>query len=72
MSGKTLNRFSPGEYLELLIETHVREDHIHLYGFYDKEEKLTFNILQSVKGVGTRMGISSKNYVLSHSCHKIN
>lgn len=61
-SGKTLNRFSPGEYLELLIETHVREDHIHLYGFYDKEEKLTFNILQSVKGVGTRMALA----VLSH------
>lgn len=57
-SGKTLNRFTAGEYAELLIETHVREDHIHLYGFYSTEEKVTFNILQSVKGVGTRMALA--------------
>ena len=57
-SGKTLNKVTPGEYAELLIETHVREDHIHLYGFYNTEEKSTFNILQSVKGVGTRMALA--------------
>jgi holliday junction DNA helicase RuvA len=56
-SGKTLSKLSPGEYAELLIETHVREDHIHLYGFYNLEEKKTFNLLQSVKGVGTRMAL---------------
>jgi Holliday junction DNA helicase RuvA len=42
----------------LLIETHVREDHIHLYGFYSSEEKSTFTLLQSVKGVGTRMSLA--------------
>lgn len=57
-SGKTLGKLTPGEYAELLIETHVREDHIHLYGFYSAEEKTTFNILQSVKGVGTRMALA--------------
>jgi len=57
-SGKTLSKLTPGEYAELLIETHVREDHIHLYGFYSAEEKNTFNILQSVKGVGTRMALA--------------
>ena len=57
-SAKTLNKFTPEEYVELLIETHVREDHIHLYGFYNAEEKSTFNILQSVKGVGTRMALA--------------
>jgi Holliday junction DNA helicase RuvA len=57
-SGKTLNKVIPGEYAELLIETHVREDHIHLYGFYNSEEKSTFTILQSVKGVGTRMALA--------------
>ncbi len=57
-SGKTLNKITPGEYAELLIETHVREDHIHLYGFYNAEEKSTFTILQSVKGVGTRMALA--------------
>jgi holliday junction DNA helicase RuvA len=57
-SGKTLNKVIAGEYAELLIETHVREDHIHLYGFYNSEEKSTFTILQSVKGVGTRMALA--------------
>ncbi len=57
-SGKTLSKLTLGEYAELLIETHVREDHIHLYGFYNAEEKNTFNILQSVKGVGTRMSLA--------------
>lgn len=57
-SGKTLNRLTLEEYTELLVETHVREDHIHLYGFYNAEEKNTFNILQSVKGVGTRMALA--------------
>ncbi|MEM6338942.1 MAG: Holliday junction branch migration protein RuvA [Pseudomonadota bacterium] len=57
-SGKTLSKLTPGEYAELLIETHVREDHIHLYGFYNAEEKNTFIILQSVKGVGTRMALA--------------
>lgn len=61
-SGKTLSKLSSGEYGELLIETHVREDHIHLYGFYNQEEKSIFTTLQSVKGVGTRMALA----ILSH------
>jgi holliday junction DNA helicase RuvA len=59
---KTLSRLTVAEFCELLIETHVREDHIHLYGFSDLEEKAAFNILQSVKGVGTRMALA----ILSH------
>ena len=47
-----------GKELVLLIETHVREDHIHLYGFAEKEEKATFNILQTVSGIGARMALS--------------
>lgn len=61
-SGKTLSTLSTGEYTELLIETHVREDHIRLYGFSNIEEKSTFTLLQSVKGVGTRMALA----ILSH------
>ncbi len=61
-SSKTLGRAPVGEAIELLIETHVREDHIHLYGFYNLEEKSAFTILQSVKGVGTRMALA----ILSH------
>ena len=33
------------------IETHVREDHIHLYGFADKAEQDTFRVLQTVQGL---------------------
>ena len=61
-SVKTLSKLTTGEHCELLIETHVREDHIHLYGFYNLEEKSTFSTLQSVKGVGTRMALA----ILSH------
>ncbi|MGC0371344.1 MAG: hypothetical protein DGJ47_000030 [Rickettsiaceae bacterium] len=56
-SGKTLANLEASQACEILIETHVREDHIHLYGFTDLEEKSSFNILQSVKGVGTRMAL---------------
>ena len=61
---KTLSQLAPTEFCELLIETHVREDHIHLYGFSDLEEKAAFSTLQSVKGVGTRMSLA----ILSHLC----
>ena len=57
-SNKTLANLSLGSAVMLLIETHVREDHIHLYGFYSSEEKSTFTLLQSVKGVGTRMALA--------------
>jgi Holliday junction DNA helicase RuvA len=42
----------------LFIETHVREDHIHLYGFATEEEREWFNTLTTVKGVGTKMGLA--------------
>lgn len=57
-SGKTLSKLEPGSTVSLVIETHVREDHIHLYGFSSNEERNTFTILQSVKGVGTRMALA--------------
>lgn len=47
-----------GSVMSLYIVTHVREDHIHLYGFPNKEEKSTFNMLQTVSGIGARMALS--------------
>ncbi len=56
-SRSTILKIQPGSNISLLIDTHVREDHIHLYGFIDESEKKMFNYLQKVKGVGTRMAL---------------
>ncbi len=57
-SSKTLNNLVVNEFCQLFIETHVREDHINLYGFLSLEEKAFFNLLQSVNGIGTRMALA--------------
>ncbi|MCK5554704.1 MAG: Holliday junction branch migration protein RuvA, partial [Alphaproteobacteria bacterium] len=41
--------------VSLLIETHVREDQITLYGFADAMEKEWFLILCTVQGVGAKV-----------------
>ncbi len=47
-----------GETTRLFIETHVREDHIHLYGFADPAEREWYRLLQSVQGVGGRVALA--------------
>ncbi|NCB49326.1 MAG: Holliday junction branch migration protein RuvA [Alphaproteobacteria bacterium] len=52
-SNKTLSCLPRiGEAVALHIETNVREDHIHLYGFLSLEEKKAFSLLTSVPGLG--------------------
>ncbi len=58
-SARTLaNLPGTGEPVSLLIETHVREDHIHLYGFLLESERDWFRRLATVQGVGTRMALA--------------
>lgn len=47
-----------GSALTLVIETHVREDHIHLYGFASTSERNWFRLLTTVQGVGAKMGLA--------------
>ena len=47
-----------GAPVRLFVETHVREDHIHLYGFADAPERDWFRLLQTVQGVGARVALA--------------
>jgi Holliday junction DNA helicase RuvA len=58
-STRTVSRLPPiGAPVRLLIETHVREDHIHLFGFADAAERDWFRLLTTVQGVGARLALS--------------
>jgi Holliday junction DNA helicase RuvA len=58
-STRTLGALPPlGEAASLIIETHVREDHIHLYGFADTAERDWFRRLGTVQGVGVRHALA--------------
>ena len=41
--------------ISINIETHVREDHIHLYGFASEAEQSWFKLLLTVQGVGAKV-----------------
>lgn len=58
-SGNTLRNLPKcGEAASLIIETHVREDHIHLYGFADENEKRAFLTLTKISGVGSKVALA--------------
>jgi Holliday junction DNA helicase RuvA len=47
-----------GQAVTLIIETHVREDQIRLFGFLSDAERSWFRLLQNVQGVGTKVALS--------------
>ena len=57
-SGRTLAGLHHGQAASLLIETHVREDGIYLYGFRDRLERDWFRMLTQLQGVGPKVALS--------------
>lgn len=58
-SNRTLARLpARGTVLRLLVETQVREDHIHLFGFTEEAERAWFRLLMTVQGVGARIALA--------------
>ncbi len=58
-SGRTLQALpKAGEAAVLLIETHVREDQIRLFGFVAESEREWFRLLQGIQGIGTKTALA--------------
>lgn len=59
-----------GEAARLFVETHVREDHIHLYGFADEVERSWFRLLMTVQGVGARIALAVLGVLAPEKLHQ--
>ena len=56
---RTLGRLGAlGTAVTVLVDTHVREDAITLYGFADAAERSWFRLLITVQGVGARVALA--------------
>lgn len=65
-SRKLLDVLKLGQKQTLFVETHMREDHIHLYGFATESERTTFRLLTSVQGVGPKSALAIQSALTVH------
>ncbi|MAR57067.1 MAG: Holliday junction branch migration protein RuvA [Rickettsiales bacterium] len=68
---RMLSKTETGTAVALTIETHVREDHIHLYGFANKAERDWFRLLTTVQGVGAKVGLAILGMFTPDQLHTI-
>ena len=57
-TANTISRLKPGEKAKLYVYSNIREDAFDLYGFFDKREKRSFEMLLGVSGVGPKAALS--------------
>jgi len=57
-STRTLAALPAGQVVSVLIEMHVREDAIVLYGFFEAAEREWFRLLTTVQGVGAKVALN--------------
>jgi holliday junction DNA helicase RuvA len=55
-----------GQPVSLTIHTHVKEDALQLYGFQTPEEKMMFQLMISVSGIGPRLAINILSGISAH------
>lgn len=69
-SSKTMAKLAGiGHPAALFIETQVREDHIHLFGFADADEQNAFNLLTTVQGVGAKVALAILSALSANDIH---
>jgi Holliday junction DNA helicase RuvA len=56
-SARALRNMEIGQPVTLVIDTHVREDAIRLFGFTSEVERSWFRTLQNVQGVGSKVAL---------------
>jgi len=56
-SARALRNMEMGQPVTLVIDTHVREDAIRLFGFTSEVERSWFRTLQNVQGVGSKVAL---------------
>jgi Holliday junction DNA helicase RuvA len=56
-SARALRTMEIGQPVTLVIDTHVREDAIRLFGFVSEVERSWFRTLQNVQGVGSKVAL---------------